>query len=167
MKKTIVIGVIVLVILVLVVVLILGNRGENTIGEKTGSSTRTVLMGKVAVPGTDSEDFPANVAKPLVVASLNEEGTTNLRVFHVEIKNDTFTPDTIIVRRGDLLRLEVSAIDKNYDITQPDYGSYLSIPRGATKKVSFGVSATDKFTLFCKSCGGPELGPVGWLIVTE
>ncbi|MEK7076966.1 MAG: cupredoxin domain-containing protein, partial [Patescibacteria group bacterium] len=111
---------------------------------------------------------PANVARPDVSIPLGASTDDKLRKFQIQITGGAFAPeDTVVVRKGDSVRLAVTAVDRNYDFTQPDYGFSSPIRKGTSVEFKFAATASGKFTFFCKSCGGPEKGPVGYLIVAE
>ena len=140
-------------------------------GPATGSGGTEVQPGTsapapigVKVPEPNSS-APLNVAKPNLVAPASPGSSSNLRLFNLEIKGDKFTPDTIIVNKGDIVSLTITAVDKNYDFTQPDFGFKKSISKGQTQEIGFQASAVGKFTFFCSACGGPDKGPVGYIII--
>jgi heme/copper-type cytochrome/quinol oxidase subunit 2 len=130
-----------------------------------GSPTRAAISDNVAVPGKGATDVPANVAKPDVVGPAGPATSASYRGFSIKIEGNQFTPDTVVVRQGDTAHIDVTAVDKDYDFTQPDYGFKVPIPKGATKPIEFGATASGKFTFFCAACGGPAKGPVGYLVV--
>jgi plastocyanin len=129
-------------------------------------STREALPAALEVPERDSK-VPENVAKPAIVVPSAPTAESQLRVFEIKINEDRFLPDTVIVRKGDIVRVKFTAVDKGYDVYQPDYGFRQEIPKGESKPVGFGAHAVGRFTFFCKTCGGPAEGPVGYLMVVE
>lgn len=118
-----------------------------------------------AVPDPDSANLPSNVAKPQAVAPAGPGGDAKLRSFAISAKGNQFSPNTVIVKVGDTVHLAVAAMDKDYDFTQPDYGFRIPLPKGKAIPIEFQATAAGKFTFYCKSCGGPSKGPVGYLIV--
>lgn len=179
-KKIIIVVVVALAVLLLVAYLLssfsakksaispLGPAGETTGGPAQlpgGSATREAAPLNLSVPGATSTDIPANVAKPQIVGPANPSNTASFRSFTVSIKGNVFSPDTVIVKMGDIAHINFMAVDKDYDFTQPDYGFYVLIPKGQTKLVEFQATAEGKFTFYCKSCGGPAKGPVGYVVV--
>lgn len=130
-----------------------------------GPATRETVPSNVVVPGATSTNVPANVAKPQVIGPANPNNTASFRSFSITISGSAFTPNTVIVKVGDTAHINFTAVDKNYDFTQPDYGFNVSIPKGQTKLVEFSATAEGKFTFYCKTCGGPSSGPVGYIVV--
>lgn len=120
----------------------------------------------VKVPEPNSS-VPANVAKPSVVTPASPGSPANFRHFNLRIEGNKFIPDTVIVNKGDVVDLAISAVDKNYDFNQPDFGLRKSIPKGQTGGLQFGAISAGKFTFFCSVCGGPDKGPVGYIIIIE
>lgn len=128
------------------------------------STTRAPVSSNVAVPGTTST-VSGDVAKPSVVAEAAPGSTAKIRIFAISVSGGRFTPDTVIVNVNDRVHLNITAVDKDYDFYQPDYGLFTVLPKGVSKAVEFQASAADKYTFYCKSCGGPKSGPVGYVVV--
>ena len=144
-----------------------GLQGETSDTPSAESKTRAEVPFDAKVPEKDSADVPQNVAQPMIVGPSAPNAETNFRSFDIKIDKDSFSPDTVIVKRGDIVHINFSAIDKNYDFTQPDYGLSAQVAKGSGRIVEFQASAEGKFTFFCASCGGPEKGPVGYVIITN
>lgn len=131
------------------------------------SLTRTDVPKGVVVPSATSTDVSKGVAVPKIVAP-GSEGNADaaFRDFGVlKIEANRFDPDTVIVKKGDILRVNIQAVDKAYDFIQPDYGINLAIGKGETRLLEFWGGEEGRFTFYCGSCGGPEKGPVGYFIV--
>ncbi len=142
-----------------------GTSGALDAGAPGVSATRQPVPSNISVPDANSANVPADVAKPKIVGPANPGGTASFRSFTVSIKGNAFSPDTVIVKTGDTAHINFTAVDKNYDFTQPDYGLYVSIPKGQTKLVEFSATAEGKFTFYCKVCGGLASGAKGDIIV--
>ena len=130
-----------------------------------GSPTRAPAPVDVVIPGKNSTNVPVNVAKPNIETPANPGNSATFRGYAIRAANDAFSPDTIIVKQGDTVHLEFTAVDKDYDFTQPDYGFSVTVARGATKAFQFDATASGKFVLLCRSCGGPSQGPVGSIVI--
>lgn len=140
------------------------DTGYNVPGDETELApiTREDAPRNVVVPDAGSENVPENVAVPQQVSSA--PGFT-LRKFALRIEDGKFSPDTVIVNVGDTVDLSITAVDGDYDFTQPDFGFKAAITRGTTQSIQFGATAAGQFKFFCASCGGPEKGPVGTLVI--
>lgn len=142
-----------------------GQEKQEKVGESK-STTWTDIPFNIEVPTPESQNLPENVAKPKNVSQASAISDSSIRNFsNLVIENNSFKPDTFIVKQGDIFDVFVVAKDKNYDFTQPDYGYTLKINKGETKRVQFQASATGKFVFYCQLCGGPDKGPKGYLIV--
>jgi plastocyanin len=141
------------------------NLGGGLSAQPKGFATREAAPQNIVVPDQNSKDVPEGVAVPDTVALSNPITKSSYRDFSVKVNEDKFIPDTIIVKAGDILHFDFKAIDKDYDFTQPDYGiSGLVLAKGKTIPLNFGNTIAGKFTFYCSSCGGPESGPVGYII---
>lgn len=176
MSKNKIIGIVIAVIVVAAVGILLFTKGVPQAGLTTapagnapkaapsGPVTREAAPANVVVPSQTSKDVPQNVALPEVVAG-NPNQDSSFRSFDIKADGDKFTPDTAIVRQGDTLNMNVTAVDKDYDVFQPDYGIKVKIPKGATEKVQFQATDSGKFLFYCVLCGGPSKGPTGYIII--
>ncbi len=131
----------------------------------SGPVTRQAAPTNVVVPGQGAKDAPKDVAVPNTVSPGSPSGSTSYRSFSIKISGNEFTPNTVIVKKGDTIDLNFTAVDRDYDFTQPDFGFKVTIPKGSSKKVQFGGTAPDKFTFYCSVCGGPSQGPVGYVVI--
>lgn len=130
------------------------------------STTRGDVPENIAVPGTTSS-VPSNVAKPVLTSPISKNGDEQLRVFEIKINGNKFSPDTVILGKGDLAKISLTAVDRDYDFNQPDNGLKQVIPKGQTKLVVYTFSNPGTFTFYCERCGGPSQGPTGKIIVTN
>jgi len=130
------------------------------------STTMAPVPQNVVVPNKGATETLQNVAVPQVEIPASPSSSAQYLSFNINADAGQFTPSTIIVKQNDVVDIEFTAVDQNYDFTQPDYGFYAQISRGQTKKLEFSPSVVGKFTFYCSSCGGPAKGPVGYLIVT-
>jgi nitrous oxide reductase len=144
------------------------NREENITDEKSQSQNQTWQdsLKNIEVPEVGETNVSKGVAVPRNVIPASTASEAKIRNFsEMKIENNTFVPEEFIVKQGDVFDVNVTAVDKDYDFTQPDYGFNLNIKKGETKRVQFQATASGKFTFYCKSCGGPEKGPIGYLTV--
>lgn len=128
------------------------------------SKTRTPISPDMKVPGV-GEKVSDNIATPQVVVAAAPGATAQDRSFNITVSADQFLPSTIIINAGDTARINLTAKDKNYDFYQPDYGFSLQLNTGATKLLLFQGTNAGKFTFYCRSCGGPDKGPTGFIEV--
>ncbi|MEK7138400.1 MAG: hypothetical protein AAB787_02730 [Patescibacteria group bacterium] len=158
-------------IVVLGLIVFFAFKSENPEIKKDASGkflTREVISRAYEVPEVDTVGLPENIAVPSLVLPLNPPpgNTKRLRVFNLSIEGDRFSPDTIIVNDWDEFSIYVTAIDKDYDFTQPDMGVSVKTSKGERVliKQSFGETKGARFYFFCASCGGPLQGPRGQIL---
>jgi len=140
-----------------------GSTGQNSAPFR-GSETRQPVGENVSIPDENSS-VSTDVAKPQIVAQASPGSLSSLRIFSLNVSANGFEPNTIIVKAGDTVHLNIKAVGKNYDFFQPDYGLSKLLPNGETTVVEFQATAADKYTFYCKACGGPKKGPVGYIVV--
>jgi plastocyanin len=138
------------------------------------STTVAPVPANVVVPNEGDKNVASGVAAPQIQTAAHPSGgSASYRQFPISAgndaaNNDVFTPATVIVNKGDIIDLEITAVNHDYDFTQPDYGfSAVLLPKGKTTKVQFEALNVGKFTFYCTSCGGPAKGPVGYIIITD
>lgn len=176
-KINLIIAVAVIVLLVFVILFwpraktnpLVQNPSTGSQGSVGQLATVAAVPANTTVPN-EGDNVKGGVAVPQiqVPAHPSGAGTGDLRQFAITADNDAFTPATIIVKNGDIIDLEITAVDKNYDFTQPDYGfSAVPVQKGTTAKIQFETLTTGKFTFYCTSCGGPNKGPIGYVIVAN
>ncbi|HEY5220973.1 MAG TPA: cupredoxin domain-containing protein [Candidatus Paceibacterota bacterium] len=180
----VVVGVVVLIVVVVIIVYALhgkggavsnatqpSNRAQSTstplarLAALTSSTTAAVPAGTVA-PNKGSTSTPSNVAVPVVQGPGSPSGDVSYRSFNISIDGSAYSPNTVIVKTGDTVNLEMTAVDANYAFTLPQYHFNDPIAKGKTQTIQFQASGVGDFTFYCGSCGGPSKGPVGHLIVT-
>ncbi|MBI2888913.1 MAG: cupredoxin domain-containing protein [Candidatus Liptonbacteria bacterium] len=177
-----VVGVIVIIIVVVIAVS-LKPSGQPSVGGGTGAgtvpvggagpaqlplgaSTRTSAPQDAVAPTENATSLPANIAVPKTTAPANAANTATFRSYDIKVNGGKYIPDTIIVNQKDTVHINFTAVDRDYDFTQTDYGFKSPLPKGETKVVEFGASGQGDFTFYCSVCGGPEKGPQGHLVVT-
>lgn len=175
MKRTIFIFVVLLVVLGLIAWVYFDKKPKDDVvdnGNPIGSdgAQRSPdwedAPSNITVPNV-GDQVAENVAAPVVAGPAGNETDASFRGFKIRVENDKFVPDTVIVKKGDTTDIVFTAVDKNYEFFQPDYGFKVPLLRGNETTVQFQASASGKFRFYCQSCGGPESGPVGYVIVAE
>ncbi len=163
-RKTLLIAIAVVVILILAWVIY--RKAEIPAPEGT-MPTRSEVPAGTVVPDKDSVNTPENVAVPGLVTAAAPQSESKFRSFDIRVEGDKFVPDTVAVNVGDTVHVNLTAADKDYDFVQPDYGFSGALPKGKTKILEFQATSEGKYTLYCAKCGGPEKGPVGYIIVVK
>ncbi len=173
-KRTwlVIVGALIVVLLVALIVWQLtknagsGNQAAGGPGGAAGtasSTTRLPVPVGTTVPDANSS-VSGDVAKPQSVTQAAPGVTSKIRTFSVQINHNTFTPAEFDAYVGDIVSINFTAVDKDYDVVQPDYGFKLTIPKGQTKLLQGQYTSAGKYIFYCQSCGGPQSGPVGYLV---
>ena len=170
-NKILVVAVIVIVIVVAGVWFYLGGGFGGVSAPAApaggGTETRSDAPSDVVVPDVGATNVPANVAVPQNVAPAAPGVSAKFRSFEIKVDGGKFVPDTLAVNVGDTVNVKITAVDKDYDFVQPDYGFSFPLPKGIQKTLEFGATTEGKYTFYCSSCGGPDKGPVGYIIVVK
>ena len=58
-------------------------------------------------------------------------------------------------------------MDKDYDLTIPDYGIKKLVKKGEKGVVQFMAVAEGKFLFYCESCGGADSSAKGYIVVVK
>lgn len=143
---------------------IFGNRYLARSPAEEGASATSGALEGLPVPDVDS-DVAENIAKPHVSLPAGPATDARLRVFDLEVNGDKFSKDTIIVNQWDIVRINLSSVDKTYDFSLPALGTTQVVKRGETKPIEFQAVREGTFEFYCGRCGGPAKGPVGTLVI--
>ena len=161
-----------IVVIIFIALIIFYSRGDIGQGPSSGvySPTWEKAPANIEVPEKESVAQNDNIAIPVTVAednksSENREVINQTRIFEINAENDKFFPNTVIAYQGDRVHIKITALDKDYDFYQPDYGARQIIPQGETKPTIFRVGESGEFNFFCETCGGLESSAVGYIIV--
>ena len=169
-RKYLIFGAVALVLIVAILVIVLtgGKNEPETPGGATTtpanqSGTYKPVDANTVVPGMNSQ-VDSGIAKPTQVKAV---GVNDLsaRNFNVVLNGDSVSPQKIIIKLLDIVTINFSAVDKTYDLTQPDNGLSWTVPRGGSKSLQFQGTTSGEFTYYCVSCGGPDKGPIGYFVV--
>lgn len=141
----------------------LGSGGPGTVASSTaseGSKTVQQVPPGTVVPDVNSTDTLPDVAKP---TSVGDIGGIKIQNFRVAIANEKVSPANVIVYVGTAMNITFSS-DKEYGFVQPENGLSWSVPAGGSVTIQFQGNQPGKFIYYCKSCGGPAKGPIGYFV---
>lgn len=183
MKKAIIIlGAVVIIALVAAIIITERQKKDRQgdVAKQTISEVTDVLTGLneadfqapapegIKVPEAN-EVLPAEqaekIAVPTVVTESAPGAESKYRNFNIRAEADKFSPNQIIVREGDTVQINFTAVDKNYDIIFPSYNMQQTAKQGETKMLAFQAVRSGNFTYYCNICGGPDSGVTGNIIV--
>ena len=167
-KKLLLLGLVALVIILSLGVW-LSRRSQSPAGSPTApttsTSTRAAVPKNVIVPNLGQKTSDPSLAVPVAVSNAAPGVDSKYRRFELTFDRDKVTPSLIAVNIGDTVHIDLTARDREYDFTQPDYGFALTLPKGKAKVLEFQALSAGQFVFYCASCGGPKKGPAGYLNV--
>ncbi len=128
-------------------------------------------VGEVTLPPEGSEyvsDVPNNIVEttPNAQAPAAPGSSAKLGLYEIEISKNGFVPGQLVVKKGDVVGLKITATDAKYDFVIPYLELGMVIQRGETKQGSFRADATGIFSFECKEfC--PSQGTIRGAIVVK
>jgi cytochrome c oxidase subunit II len=144
-----------LLLSLLLIVLIVGcSGGVNTTNSNVLDSSGPPVR----------EDVPETI----VQGDISDQATNSVVEISMEAKQWDFTPSTVAVRKGDLVRLTVTSIDVDHSISIPAFGVNNHLSPGKTVVVEFLADKIGEFPFICAVyCGSGHGGMRGTLVVSE
>ncbi len=104
-------------------------------------------------------------AKAASPSQVQKVGERSRMTYDIRGENGGFEPSTIMADEGDVIVINLAAVDGDYDIFFPDFGVYRGVKHGETGKLSFQAYPYGDYKFFCENnCIGR---PSGRLIVNE
>ena len=121
--------------------------------------------GTVNVVGSSPQPMTANQSPTSSENIVTEEG---VRVIEVTGANYLFNPATISVKRGETVRIVLTAGDKKHDLVIDDLNVRSDeVKEGETTTVEFVADRVGTFEYYCSVGDHRAMGMVGTLMVTE
>lgn len=114
-----------------------------------------------------SEEQKKEIAVPTVVVAAAPGVDSKFRNFQIRADGGAFVPTKVIANAGDTVHIDFVAVDGDYDIVFPSYNMMQTAKQGQTKILEFQALQSGSFTYYCSSCGGPESGPKGNIIIVD
>jgi len=124
----------------------------------------------IVVPDTNTkltETQKKEIALPTVVVPAAPGVSSQFRNFEIKAEGGAFVPTKVIAHVGDTVQINFTAVDGNYDIVFPSYNMSQTASKGETKILGFQAVKEGSFTYYCSSCGGPDKGPKGNIIIAK
>ena len=109
---------------------------------------------EVSAPSSDNDN-----------AIENDNGEQNVVEIDVVAKKWEFTPSTIIVKKGDLVRLSIESIDVEHGFAIPEFGVSQSLSPDKTEIVEFTADKVGTFEYYCSVGQHRANGQVGSITV--
>lgn len=125
---------------------------------------------KVPVPGEIIPDelkdivaVPEEVLKPI---DGSDDGS-KVGIFNVRGEGGKFIPSQLIINYNDVVKINISAIDADYDFVLKGYNMKQTIKMGETKSLGFQALKDGRFLFYCEVCGGVESEATGEIVVVK
>lgn len=185
-KNILVSGVVLTVFLIILVVVDISRRAT----PKTAApliTTNQVAEGKPVIPQR-TDQFRTEVPKDVVVPEMTTKpqelkdksivipslvapaapgAESKFRSFSLTADKGVFTPNKIIAKVGDTVRVTFTAVDRDYDIVFPNYNMMQQAKKGQTKILEFQALQEGNFLYYCDTCGGPNSSAKGNIIIVK
>lgn len=124
--------------------------------------TRRVLAKKIETPGPGDKPDDPNIAVPMSVTKL---GILERRIFELKGENQRYSPSIVVVNDGDIIIIDFTSVDSDYDIFFPDFGFYRFVSRGETERVQFQTTSYGEYDFYCRDACNRDVR--GKLIINE
>ena len=122
------------------------------------------ILFSLAILGCSNQSEPASVSVEVSAPDTNNE--QNIVEIDVVAKKWEFTPNTITVKKGDLVKLSIESIDADHGIEISEFGVSQKLTPGEIEVVEFTADKTGSFSFFCNVyCGSGHSEMKGTLIV--
>ncbi len=141
------------------------NGNENMPVGFVESDTKKAVPEGAYVPEADQENADTDLAIPTNVVNAAPDVDAKMRMFDIRADKGIFAPSKISVRKGDTVRISISAIDKDYDFVLPDFGMRQTMKKGEKKAVEFQATNEGLYSYYCEQCGGLDSTATGTITI--
>ncbi len=117
------------------------------------------------VPEPNDKTADSGLAVPRSAQESSPGGKNKMRSFEILAEKTAFSINKIIVNQNDIVRIQFTALDKNYDLSFPALGISQKAQKGERKTVEFQAIADGTFVFSCLTCDGSKESTKGVLIV--
>lgn len=131
------------------------------------TDTRQAVPEGTKAPEVGEQVSDNNIAVPIAVTGVVPGSDKKVRTYDITANGGVFAPSTIIGNQGDTIHINFTAVDKDYDITFPDYSMKQTAKKGEKKILEFQAQNEGKFVYYCESCGGINSSAKGFIIVAK
>jgi len=113
-----------------------------------------------------AQNNPADVQKN--IKNDQEKNTAFVKVIKLEAFQYGFSPDPVIVKKGEKVRLEITSRDVTHGVYIKEYGIKETVSKGEKKEVEFTAEKSGTFEIICSVyCGSGHSGMKGKLVVQD
>ncbi len=131
------------------------------------NKTNKQLSPQVAGLST-SDSFSTETTESPEPTSISENSEGEVNIVKVEAGSYYYKPNVITVKKGEKVKIEMTAADMMHDFNIDELGVRIPITRaGSTTSVEFTADKVGEFEFYCSVSNHRRMGQVGKLIVTE
>lgn len=141
-----------------------------TMPQEQKDQFREDVPADIVVPDTGTqltEEQKREIAVPTVVVPAAPGVASSFRDFDIRAEGGAYIPTKVIAKLNDTVHIDFTAVDGDYDIVFPSNNMMTVAKKGQTSLLEFRAEQSGSFTYYCSSCGGPEKGPKGNIIIVE
>jgi len=136
-------------------------------GDKLRIEAPTDIKVPEANDKTLTEEQKKEISVPTLVMPAAPGVKSSYRSFELRGEGGVFAPSKIIVRMGDTIHINFSAIDKDYDFVLPSYGVRSTAKKGQVKVIEFYAVQDGSYTYYCETCGGINSTAKGEIVIVK
>jgi len=104
----------------------------------------------------------------LTLAAVSKNGSATEKVIRVKAKKFEFNPSEIVVKKGELIMLELTSEDITHGFKLPDLGVRTEVKPGTVSHLRITPDKTGKFSFTCDVfCGSGHEDMSGIFVVTD
>ncbi|MCX6788855.1 MAG: cupredoxin domain-containing protein [Candidatus Jorgensenbacteria bacterium] len=105
-----------------------------------------------STPATYTAEVPKNATATVPVASAPAApgSDASLGFYNLKIDSSGFHPNSITVKKGNIIRIEVTSVDGDYDMEIPQSGMYWAIKKGEMKPFMYTAEQAGTFLFKCR-----------------
>ncbi len=103
-----------------------------------------------------------------VILAASSAGADGGRVVRISAKQFEFEPDTVVLKRGESVTIELTSLDRPHGFKVPAFGVRLDALPGETTRIIFVPDKTGRFSWLCDVfCGLDHEGMSGLFVVED
>ena len=87
---------------------------------------------------------------PAIEAPAAPNSKEKLGIFNMSVSSSGFDPAVLTVKKGNLVKINLTSVGGDYDFYMPYAGLYVSVRKGETKEISWGANTVGAFTFECR-----------------
>lgn len=120
------------------------------------------------VMGKKDEHVMKETGEKSAVSTEKASSTAQIKEFDLEAYQFGYSPDTIVVSKGDVVKIHASSRDVPHGVFIKEYGVNVTVKKGSIEEIEFIADKAGEFDIICSVyCGRGHHGMKAKLIVKE